>query len=212
MATNDTPDLAGLEGKEIENLTTGMTAATEAGLGLISSLTNISNLLESMARNPLLSIGTFTAMSYTIDRLLISRLKDMGVYTKQLDELIQKNTRSMAAWTGVMGTAASALYSVGNAQIQLLKSTREISRFATMENLPGGAGSLPAAAAQVKYLEAQMGMKYTSEFARNYINQYSQLFSQLQKGTNVKAIQDIVGLYSYQTGIDVAGIASNLLS
>ncbi|MCK9471497.1 MAG: hypothetical protein M0Q88_07080, partial [Bacilli bacterium] len=32
------------------------------------------------------------------------------------------------------------------------------------------------------------------------------------KGTNVKAIQDIVGLYSYQTGIDVAGIASNLLS
>jgi len=212
MASNDAPNLAGLNEGGFENITSGMSGAAEAGLGLVSVLTNLSGLFEAMARNPLLSLSTFTTAGHVIDKFLISRLKDAGTYTKQLDEAMQKSTRSMTVWTTAMSGAASALYSIGNAQAQLLKSTREISRFATMENLPGGAGALPGAAANLKYLEANMGMKYTSEFARNYINQYSQLFSQLQKGTNVKAIQDIVGLYSYQSGLDVAGISSNLLS
>ena len=212
MASNDAPNLAGLGGEGLENITSGMTGATEAGLGLVSSLTNISSLLEAIAKNPLLSIGTFRTIDHYLDKFLVTRLKDAGTYTKQLDMEIQKTTRDMAVWTTAMSGVASGLYSIGNAQAQLLKSTREVSRFATMENLPGGAGSLPGAAANLKYLEANIGMKYTSEFARNYVSQYTQLFSQLQKGTNVKAIQDIVGLYSYQSGLNVAGIASNLLS
>lgn len=212
MASNDTPDLAGINAEDFENLSEGMSSTTEAGLGVVSTLTNISSLLDSIAKNPLLSVGAFRTIDHYLDKYLIAKLKDAGIYTEKLDKMINKTSRDMAIWTTTMAGVSSALYSIGNAQSQLLKSTREVSKFATMENLPGGAAGLPGAAANLKYLEAEMGAKYTSEFARNYVNQYSRLFSQLQKGTDMKAVQDIVGLYSYQSGLDVAGIASNLLN